>query len=196
MKICTTFLWSMGIFAAISCSMFGCHNNTYYCEGGYCTTGEDMDGDAAKVCVGFCDRLATCGIISSAEKGDCQSTCGDRYHEAPEATEAGCTCVEQDACREVPDYDCPGAPLPDDGDVPPVGGSSGGGTTCQINHDCGANEDCIAGACLSRCDQSCQCAEGAICVGGYCQANVPPPMSCTVDCDCPQGQSCVNGACG
>jgi len=74
--------------------------------------------------------------------------------------------------------------------------SSGGSALgCQGGYECGADEDCVDGACRQRCSASCQCPTDLSCVDHYCRSSTPPPM-CTVDCECASGQHCVNGSCG
>lgn len=204
------YLAGLAFFCTLSVSAINCeiNENTYRDS---CAPSRDEH------CGSMCDRLLGCRSITTEQLDACASACEQRI-DSREAQD-GASCVIEDACRSLSAYAdrCPAAPLPAGGgahvDPPPDGAGSGGGSpsegaggstssgaggapeACRDNHDCAANEDCIQGACLARCDASCECGQGESCVDRYCHSDAPPPPSCASNCDCPQGMTCTDSVC-
>jgi hypothetical protein len=212
MKKASLFLAITVFFASIVAC--GCDVKVESPEEHYHNENEELGSSWRGTCEPYCSYLEQCGVISTQGYQKCETDCRSHFYKDPEQTKQACGCaVADDSCAGLENIDsCTGLPWPYGGSgsagVGSTGGSGGtagqsnqGGSagsspsSCTVNHDCQAGQDCISGSCLDRCKASCGCGEGLVCEQGYCRHPEQGTQSCEVDCDCPSGQVCTQQWC-
>ncbi len=184
---------------------------------GFDPDGFPRDPNAADVpvCVEFCGTLVGCGTVSPHDLLDCLDGCEYGVRDEPERVTNGCYCVIDDACRDIDEYDCDGAPMPDPGTPgggtgqgggagpgggTGQGGAAGAGTGAGAGGGAGAagtagsaqggsSAGGAAGGGGPECVRNHDCGTIQDCVSGTCRTR------CEYSCQCDEGESCEDGYC-